>query len=393
MFSSFPMMSFSGEKNTVSVEDFLELLEILLEGLDTQTSDTAWRERAKVLVLQSNLEGKAKQFMVNLRPDKKTTYDAAARALRQRFPTPFDEVYWFPEVVDAYEKPMAQVLQTPLPNQNQSRVDGSYLQQAWIQSVSETPSMEMVIIADELVESVEKGSVIHAVHLPDENLGLVPETDPAGIITVTDELVVDENQSRTEDNYVQSAIDQTSHTQTITVAYVEHLSGEDSGLVSKTNPVGMITIVPELAESVEKEVDPEDWKQVSTFVEDKRMEVTGHTHTKSPIDNKPKCHVKILEWDLEKSLRQILNMGLITGQLAVYGDVYDSGGGSIYSVEWMRHCRRGQGVKLVVYRIVYDPGGAFAVSKGWITSGGDKSGTRGEGVVFSTKKLFHPYME
>ena len=118
MSSSFPMMSFSGEKNTIGVEDFLELLEIFLEGLDTQLTgrDTAWHERVKVLVLQSNLEGKAKQFMLELRRYQKITYDAAAIALRQRFPTPFDEVYWFPKVVDTYEKPRAQVLQTQLPN-------------------------------------------------------------------------------------------------------------------------------------------------------------------------------------------------------------------------------------------------------------------------------------
>ncbi|KAF8450151.1 hypothetical protein BGX38DRAFT_1142291 [Terfezia claveryi] len=59
-------------------------------------------------------------------------------------------------------------------------------------TVSETPPAGMVNIADELVESVEKDLIIHVVHLPDENLGLVPETDPAGTITIADELVVDE---------------------------------------------------------------------------------------------------------------------------------------------------------------------------------------------------------
>ncbi|KAF8454704.1 hypothetical protein BGX38DRAFT_1140811 [Terfezia claveryi] len=160
-----------GEENTVSVEDFLELLEILLEGLDTQISDAARRERFKVLALQSNLEGKAKQFIVNLRPDKKTTYDAAARALWQRFSTQFNKVYWFPEVVDAYERPRNQVLQTQLPNQNKSRFGGSYLQRAQTQSArDQTPCTQ--------------NSVTY-IELSDEDLGLVPEANPVGLITTT----------------------------------------------------------------------------------------------------------------------------------------------------------------------------------------------------------------
>ncbi|RPB29243.1 hypothetical protein L211DRAFT_263815 [Terfezia boudieri ATCC MYA-4762] len=425
--------------------------------------------------------------------------------LRQRFPTPFDEVYWFPGGVDTYEKPKPLVLQNQLPNKN--RFGGSYLQRAQTQSardqtpytqnsvtyielsdedlglvpevnsvglitttisetppagmvniadelmesmekdsviyielsdenmglvpeadpvglitttVSETPPAGMVNIADELLESVEKDLVIHVVHLPDENLGLVSRTDPAETITIADELVVDEKQS--EGSYLQraqtqSARDQTPYTQN-SITYIE-LSDEDlglvpeanpvglitttvsetnpaetititdelvvdenqsegsylyedSGLVSTTNPVGMITIVPELAESVEKEVDPEDWKQVSTFIEDKRTEVTGHTYTKSPTNHKSKCHVKILEWDLEKSLRQILSMRLITGQLAIYRIVYDPGGG-ICSVKGIDHWWRGQGLKLAVHKIVYDPGGGgICIVEGWITGGGDK---------------------
>ncbi|RPB21987.1 hypothetical protein L211DRAFT_850968 [Terfezia boudieri ATCC MYA-4762] len=258
-------MPFSGEKNTVGVEDFLELLDIFLEGLDTQISDTAWRERVKVPILQSNLEGKANQFI----------------ALRQRFRTPSNEVYWFPELVKAYDQPEAQVLQNQLPNQNQ--FGGSYFQQAqsprdripyaqnsvtyvelsdedlglvpetdqipytresvtYVElsdedsglvipeadpvgmittTVSETPSAEIVNIADKLVESVEKDA--------DDDLELVvPEISPAGMITIADE-----NQS--EDGYlqqVQSTIDHTSYTQTVTGAYIEHLSSEDVGLVS-----------------------------------------------------------------------------------------------------------------------------------------------------------------
>lgn len=75
---------------------------------------------------------------------------------------------------------------------------------------------------------------------------------------------------------------------------MEHLSSEDAGLVSKTDLAVMITIAPEVAESVGKEADLENWKQVSTYIKDKRMEIFEH-------------------WGLVKSLRQILGVGLITG--------------------------------------------------------------------------------
>lgn len=52
---------FTGEKNTIGVEDFLETLEISFPSLDT-IPDEAKRERAKVLALCGHLDGKAKQF-------------------------------------------------------------------------------------------------------------------------------------------------------------------------------------------------------------------------------------------------------------------------------------------------------------------------------------------
>ncbi|KAF8455011.1 hypothetical protein BGX38DRAFT_1328314 [Terfezia claveryi] len=180
-------------------------------------------------------------------------------------------------------------------------------------SSTKSPAGIMIIIAHELVESVEEDSVIYIEHFSDEDLGLVvperdsatylqqlqsdiaqtpytqtvacielsdedlgpvaeitspagmviiadelvetgvPETNPAGMITIADKLVVDESQSE---------------------AYIEHLSSEDSELVSKIDSAGMITIAPEWASQWEIEADPENCKQVSTYIEDKRMEAT-----------------------------------------------------------------------------------------------------------------------
>ena len=76
---------FSGEKNTIGVEDFLATLEISF-GLLEDITDLLKRERAKVLILQGHLDGKAKQFWLTLRTNKKTTFELASEALRQRFP-------------------------------------------------------------------------------------------------------------------------------------------------------------------------------------------------------------------------------------------------------------------------------------------------------------------
>ena len=118
-------------------------------------------------------------------------------------------------------------------------------------------------MAATLVESVEK-EMSYIEYLSNEDLGLVSETDPARMIT-------------------------TLHIET--GAYIEHLSDEDLGLVSKVNPAEMVTIAATLVKSVEKELDPENWKQMSIYIEDKGIEVAGHTDTQSPSlnsDYKPK---------------------------------------------------------------------------------------------------------
>ena len=73
---------------------------------------------------------------------------------------------------------------------------------------------------------------------------------------------------------------------------------------------------------------------MSTYIEDKGMEVTGHTDTQSSnlkTDHEPKRHVKMVEghghWDLAKPSRQIRLVGFIMYQLAFYREVYDPGGG------------------------------------------------------------------
>jgi len=53
--------SLSGDKDTVNVEDFLDGVELSFPCFD-QIADKCKRERAKVLALQSHLDGKAKQF-------------------------------------------------------------------------------------------------------------------------------------------------------------------------------------------------------------------------------------------------------------------------------------------------------------------------------------------
>ena len=227
-------------------EDFLELLEIFLEELDTQISDVARRERIKVLALLTHLEGKARQFWITLKADKKTTYNAAARALKQRFRTQFDEDYWFPEVIKAEEKSRAPVLQNQLPAQN--KFGSSYRQQAqsatyqtrYTQTkaytieylsnedlglVSEINPAEMPTMAAKLVKSVEK-KISYIEHLSNKDLGRVSETGPPRMIT-------------------------TPHTET--VAYIEHLSDEGLEIVTEINPAEMVTMAAKLVESAEKE--------------------------------------------------------------------------------------------------------------------------------------------
>ncbi|RPB27771.1 hypothetical protein L211DRAFT_845790 [Terfezia boudieri ATCC MYA-4762] len=76
---------FSGEGNTVCIEDFLDILRFCFMDWDTQNLEPAMKERAKVLTLQSYLDGKAKQYWMTMTADKKTTFEIAAGVLTQRF--------------------------------------------------------------------------------------------------------------------------------------------------------------------------------------------------------------------------------------------------------------------------------------------------------------------
>ncbi|RPB21130.1 hypothetical protein L211DRAFT_890344 [Terfezia boudieri ATCC MYA-4762] len=187
-------MSFSGEENTVRVEDFLELLEIFLEGLDTQISDTAWHERAKVLV------------------------------------------------VKAYEKPKPQVQQTQLPNQN--KFEGSYLQRAQTQSArDQTPYTQ-----NSDTYPYTRDSVIYVEHLSDEDLGLAPETDQTPY--TRDSVIYVEHLS---DEDLGLVVPETKPMEKNSVTYIEYLS-EDMGLVPETASVlvGMVTTTDELVKPMKK---------------------------------------------------------------------------------------------------------------------------------------------
>ncbi|KAF8415590.1 hypothetical protein EV426DRAFT_701275 [Tirmania nivea] len=74
---------FSGEGDTVCVEDFVDILRFSFMGLDP-----AMEERAKVLTLQSYLDRKAKQYWMTL----KATFEIAAGVLTQRFTRPVDDL-------------------------------------------------------------------------------------------------------------------------------------------------------------------------------------------------------------------------------------------------------------------------------------------------------------
>ena len=75
---------FDGEKSS-SVEDFLDTLEMGHPFLEQQVTEDK-RERAKILVLQNHLDGKARHYWTLLAREKKDTFAHAAAALRERFP-------------------------------------------------------------------------------------------------------------------------------------------------------------------------------------------------------------------------------------------------------------------------------------------------------------------
>jgi len=81
---------FSGEKNTIGVTDFLNSLEVAFTCLEPM-QDAGQKEKAKVVVLQGRLDGKAKQFWLSLRAEKKATFNTASEALKSKFPDRVDD--------------------------------------------------------------------------------------------------------------------------------------------------------------------------------------------------------------------------------------------------------------------------------------------------------------
>jgi len=81
---------FSGEEDSVAVTDFLDTLELTFTCLES-IQDPIKRERAKVLTLQGHLEGKARQFWLSLRAEKKATFLTASEALKSKFPERVDD--------------------------------------------------------------------------------------------------------------------------------------------------------------------------------------------------------------------------------------------------------------------------------------------------------------
>ena len=77
---------FSGEANTLNVEDFLGAIELSFPSLDRQFADGPLRERARGLTLQSYLDGPARQYWFSLKADVRASYTETAAALRLRFP-------------------------------------------------------------------------------------------------------------------------------------------------------------------------------------------------------------------------------------------------------------------------------------------------------------------
>jgi len=77
---------FSVEGDSVAVADFLDTLELTFTYLES-IQDPVKRERAKVLALKGHLKGKARQFWLCLRSDKKATFKLASQVLKRKFLT------------------------------------------------------------------------------------------------------------------------------------------------------------------------------------------------------------------------------------------------------------------------------------------------------------------
>ena len=71
MFQLIRSEPFSGDRGSAYVDDFLDTLELTFLYPEYQVADTDKRQRAKMFTLQSHLEGKAKAFLIALRPASK----------------------------------------------------------------------------------------------------------------------------------------------------------------------------------------------------------------------------------------------------------------------------------------------------------------------------------
>ena len=85
--SSYMMECFRGEKYE-DVDDFLFTMGIYLRSIHIPAGGTeAETERYKVVILHRHLAGRARDFLMELNPTSKATYEQATTALKQRFPT------------------------------------------------------------------------------------------------------------------------------------------------------------------------------------------------------------------------------------------------------------------------------------------------------------------
>jgi len=82
-----PKIHFSGEKGTTPISEFLDTLEMHFLMIETSITNTTKLARLKLLLFQSQLKGRAKQWWQHhATTDQKSSYKTASTALRTRFP-------------------------------------------------------------------------------------------------------------------------------------------------------------------------------------------------------------------------------------------------------------------------------------------------------------------
>lgn len=82
---------FGGERDE-DVDEFLTTMNVYLRSIHIPQGPTNEMEKYKVVLLHRHLMGRARLFWQELGPTKKTTYELATSALRQRFPVPNHEI-------------------------------------------------------------------------------------------------------------------------------------------------------------------------------------------------------------------------------------------------------------------------------------------------------------